>query len=625
MIEKMHDKTGSLGFKIIFALISLSFVLGGIGGGFLMPSTSAVKVNGEEISQQAFTIQKNRQQNVMNQQLGERFWDMLENPEYRKQYHESILNGLIDETLLRQYAHELKLGISVDQIKSEIVNSELFQKDGKFDNALYQQLLRSNALSADQYAAIVHEGLLFSQIQENIIDNDFSVPAQQTLLAKLLLQQRTARLATYSVADELAKQTASTEELQTYYDKHRAHFVNPEQLTVEYVRITPNEVMNKIQITPEQIRTYYDTNKAQFVTKGESKIAHIQLANEANANEIAHKLNQGADFASLAKAHSTDTLSAAQGGELGWAKAGTFPEAFESAVAMLDIGQISPVVKVDDAFHLIKVLDRKAETLIPLEQVSSQISDIIRRELAATDYSSLAREMANKAFENSTSLEPVAAVANLPVHSTEPFSRHAVPAALNHEKVLKVLFEGELKQNGQNSDAIDLSEGENLQTLFVRVSQHTPQSTQSIEQAKDAMETAIKREKAEKLLMTKAQEMTQALQAGQIPDVSFGEPQTFMFAQARVTHPMLSDTLFAMPKPVETSQYQVAKNTAGDVLIIALDKVEDGSLDTFQAIAPQITHADRLALRQAVLQDLRQRAKIEINEDFLNLINQENQ
>ncbi|MDO4697197.1 MAG: SurA N-terminal domain-containing protein [Pasteurellaceae bacterium] len=625
MIEKMHDKTGSLGFKIIFALVSLSFVLGGIGGGFLLPDSSAVKVNGEEISQHAFTIQKNRQQNVMNQQLGERFWDLLDDPDYLKQYHDSILNSLIDDELLRQYAKELKLGISADQIKAEIVNSPMFQKDGKFDNALYQQLLRSNALSADQYAGIVYEGMLFAQIQDGIINSDFNLPVQQELLAKLLLQKRTARLATYSIADEMANQTAADDELQRYYEKHKTQFINPEKLTVEYVSITPKDVSDKIQITPEQIQTYYETNKAQFVTKGESKIAHIQVADEGTAKALEQQLKDGADFATLAKEKSTDTLSAQQGGELGWAKAGNFPAAFEQAFANLEAGQISPVVKVDNAFHIIKVLDRKAETAIPLEQVKDNISAIIRKELAATDYSTLAREMANKAFENNTSLAPVAEVANLAVQTTEAFSRENIPAVLNHEKVLKALFDGELKQNGQNSDAIDLTNGDDLQTMFVRVSQYQAQSTQTFEQAKSAVETLVKREKAEQALTTKAEQEIKALQAGNAQNVNFADAQTFEFAQAQIAQPVLAETLFAMPKPADKPQYQVAKDQTGNVIIIALEKVEDGSADDFNALAPQFAQADRLALRQALLQDLRQRAKIEINEEFLNLINHENQ
>lgn len=620
MIEKMHDKTNSLAFKVIFTLVSVSFVLGGIGSGFLGANNGAVKVNGEEISQQAFQNTKNRQQNVLNAQMGERFWDLLDNPDYVKQFNLSILNELVDNELLRQYANDLKLGISANQIKSEIVNNPDLQQNGKFDNALYQQLLRANNISADQYAAILHEGMLFSQLQEGIVESNFNVPVQQDLLAKLLLQKRSARLATFSLEKEMANQTASNEELQAYFDAHKAEFINPEKLTVEYVTVTPKDLENRVQITPEQIETYYQTNKAQFVTQGEAKIAHIQVADQAAANEIEQQLKNGADFAALAKEKSADKLSAAQGGDLGWAKAGTFPAAFETAMNGLQAGQFSKPVQVDGAFHIIKVLERKAENIVPVEKVKDQITDTIRKELVATEYSAVTREMANKAFESSGSLEGVAQTANVKVQKTESFTRDTVPAALNHDKVLKALFDGDLRQSGQNSEAIDLSHGTQAETMFVRVSEYKPQSNQTFDEAKTAVEQGVKREKAEKALLAKAEEEVKALQAG-TAKVNFEPAQTFVFAEAQIAQPVLAKTLFAMAKPTDKPTYQTARNAAGDVMIVALEKVEDGNPADFKPLAAQFAQADRVILRNDLLKDLRDRASIEFNDDFLDQIN----
>ncbi|QLB21059.1 peptidylprolyl isomerase [Vespertiliibacter pulmonis] len=621
MIEKMHEKTNSFAFKVIFSLVSLSFVLGGIGGTLLGQDTSAVKVNGEEISQQAFNAAKNRQQNLLNQQLGERFWDALDNPEYVKQFNDSILNELIDNELLRQYASSLKMGISVNQIKQEIVNTPSFQRDGKFDNALYQQLLVNNNLSADQYASIVSEGMLFSQLQEGIINSDFILPIQKELLAKLLFQKRTVRLATYSVAKEMANQTASNEELQAYFDTHKTSFINPEKFTVEYVSITPKDFADKIQVTQEQIENYYQTNKANYISPSEVKVAHIQLANEESARTVEQQLKSGTDFATLAKEKSLDKLSGSNGGELGWAKSGTYPKAFEDAMNTLAVGQVSEPIKVDDGYSIIKVLERKESKVVPVEQVKEQITDIIRNELATVDYSNMAREMANKAFENSSSLEAVAELANTKVQQTTEFTRENVPQELNNEKILKVLFSGDLSQTGQNSDAIDLSEGNHSETIFVRVSNYKAQSNQTFDEAKNALEVAVKREKAEKILMAKAQEDVKALASDKAHSVNFEPAQTLVFAQAQVTQPLLSKLIFAMPKPTQVSQYQAMKNNAGDIVVVALDKVEDGNLADFQQLEKPFIQTERATLRSDLLQDLRGRAKIEFNEEFIGQMN----
>lgn len=617
MIEKMHERTNGPVFKIIFALVSISFVIGGIGTGLISQDNSVAKVNGEEISQQLFNNTLNREQNRLNAELGSRFWDLMDSPEYAAQFNQSVLNGLIDEELLRQYAKELKLGISADQIKSEIVNSQMFQQDGKFSNELYQQTLRHNNLSADGYAAIVQEGMLQSQLQEGIINSDFNVPAQQALLAKLLLQQREVRLAEFSVAKEMENQTASEQELRAYYEANKTKLLAPEKLAVEYVTLSPKDVESKVEITNEQIQTYYDRNKADYVTKGEAHLAHIQVASEAEAQAIEQALKNGEDFATLAKNKSSDTLSANNGGDLGWAKAGTFPKAFEDAVANLTAGQMSAAVKVGNAYHIIKVLERKPEQVIELAQVKDKIAQTIRQELVLTEYFTVAREMANKAFENNSSLEEVAKAGNVELQKTDLFTRENVPTALQNEKVLKVLFEGELRQNKQNSDALDVGNDANPQTLFVRVSDYDAERPQTFDEAKAAVENFVKAEKAEKALLAKVEENVKALNEGKSVDVKFNAPQTLVYMQAEVENPVLAGTIFAMKKAQDKTTYQMARNQKGDVVIVALDNITEGNAEQFKTLAPQFEQANRLILRNEFLQSLRAKASIEVNEDFM--------
>lgn len=617
MIEKMHERTNGPVFKIIFALVSLSFVITGIGTGLAGVDTSAAKVNGTAIEQQAFNAAKSRQQNILNAQMGERFWDLLDTPEYAAQFNQSVLNRLIDDELIRQYAQKLKLGISAEQIKSEIVNSPTFQQDGKFSNQLYQQTLRNNGLSADGYAAIVNEGMLFSQVQEGIIGSHFSVPAEQELLAKLLLQKRQVRLATFSIADEAQRQTVSGDELQAHYNAHKATFVEPEKLTVEYVMLTPENVAKNVQVTDEQIATYYEKNKADYVTRGETHIAHIQVADEAEAKAIEQQLAEGTDFAELAKTKSADKLSAAQGGDLGWTKGGTFPKAFEDTANHLQVGAVSQAVNVEGAYHIIKVLARKNEQAIPLEQVKESIAKTIRHELLLTEYSNVAREMANKAFENNGSLESVAQAGGVTIQKTVPFTQQNVPVELNNEKVLKALFSGELRQSGQNSDALDIGDEQHPKTMFVRVSDYQAARAKTFDEAKAEVEEAVKRQKAEQALTAKAQESVNALESGQATEVPFGGEQTLVYAQAQGQQPVLAQTVFAMTKPTDKATYTVARDEQGNVVIIALDKVIDGNADEFKSLAAQFDQADQLLLRNDLLKDLRAKASIEMNTDFM--------
>lgn len=82
---------------------------------------------------------------------------------------------------------------------------------------------------------------------------------------------------------------------------------------------------------------------------------HILVADEATAKQTLAKLQAGEDFATLAKEISIDPGSAAEGGSLGFFKKGVMVPEFEAAAFSTPVGQISPLVKTQFGYHIIKV------------------------------------------------------------------------------------------------------------------------------------------------------------------------------------------------------------------------------------------------------------------------------
>jgi len=101
----------------------------------------------------------------------------------------------------------------------------------------------------------------------------------------------------------------------------------------------------------------------------QTKVRHILLKpDEVNTDEeirvrieqLEIRLRGGEDFATLARANSQDTLSAANGGDLGWVNEGdTVPE-FEEAMNRLEPGELSGPVRSQFGWHLIQVQERRA-------------------------------------------------------------------------------------------------------------------------------------------------------------------------------------------------------------------------------------------------------------------------
>lgn len=128
-----------------------------------------------------------------------------------------------------------------------------------------------------------------------------------------------------------------------------------------------------VDVTDEEI-------EAQFAKENvEVEASHILVETEEEAQDIIKELNDGADFAELAKEKSTDTGSGEKGGELGFFSAGAMAPEFEEYAFKEDVvGKISEPVQSQFGFHVIKVTDRKEKDL-KLEDEK----DRIREELAA--------------------------------------------------------------------------------------------------------------------------------------------------------------------------------------------------------------------------------------------------
>lgn len=612
LMEKFHAASNSIIWKLILGLVAVSFVLSGVAGYmFTQADTSAAKVNGVEIPQQTFLQQYNNEYQALSQQLGAQFAAVADSPEFVSGLRQNILNRLIDQELLRQYSEDLKLGISDAQIKQEIVSMPSLQTDGKFDNNLYQQMLAANGISSDAYAELVREALRLEQLQAGLASSDFMVPTQAEALAKLFFQRREVRLATFPLADEIAKQTVSEQEMQTYYKENQSAFAAPELVKVQYIDLTRTLAEKNVKVTDVEISQYYQDNKAQYMSQ---RLAHIQVPTEQEAQTIYADLQKGESFTQLAKLYSTDKISGANGGDLDWVTPGMMPPEFETAASKLDVGQYSQPVKVDNAYHIIKLEDEKVRSL---DEVKNEIAVKIRNELAANAFYALEKQVNEKAFENPDSLENAAKAAEVSMQETAYFSRQNIPAELNYANVVSTIFDSDITQGGANSEAINVGD---QHSIVVRVVEHKPEGIRSFEEAKADIENYLKRQKAESLVLEQAKKLADGLSAATTQEsaLNFSAAQSLVYAENK--DPVLNNAIFAMAKPAENkTTYGVAKDGNGDVVVVALQKVEDGKLsgDQLTTFNAQLEQDRQLTLRNTVLAALRHKAKVEINEEFM--------
>lgn len=132
-------------------------------------------------------------------------------------------------------------------------------------------------------------------------------------------------------------------------------------------------------VTDEALRAAYEARYADADLGTEYNASHILVDTEEEAEDLIRQLEQGADFAELAKTHSTGP-SGPSGGELGWFGAGMMVPPFEEAVMAMETGAVSDPVETQFGWHVIKLNETRAKAAPALEEVEAELAEEIRQQ-----------------------------------------------------------------------------------------------------------------------------------------------------------------------------------------------------------------------------------------------------
>src|SRR5829696_791441 len=159
-----------------------------------------------------------------------------------------------------------------------------------------------------------------------------------------------------------------------------------EQLPIQKVQ---ERVAGDVGPSQEEVEQFYEQNKAAQFTTPETRCTRHILFNKdqkEKAEEVKQQLQNGGDFAALAKEYSQDPGSAEQGGDLGCIGRGETVPNFEEAVFGAEQGEIVGPVETDFGYHVIEVTDIQEEATQPLSEVEAQIRDQLTTEAQSEEF-----------------------------------------------------------------------------------------------------------------------------------------------------------------------------------------------------------------------------------------------
>jgi foldase protein PrsA len=156
----------------------------------------------------------------------------------------------------------------------------------------------------------------------------------------------------------------------------------------------------------DELKSYYNTNKEEFRVKGQVRIRQIVLDNEDTANRIYHSITPSASLEPLAKKYSI-APEAVRGGDVGWVEMGAL-DIFDKAFNM-KVGQRAGVLKSPYGFHIIEVTGKRAEQLLPFDEVKTKIDRILRSNKEQAIYSAWLEEQLriSKVFKNEEAIQAI--------------------------------------------------------------------------------------------------------------------------------------------------------------------------------------------------------------------------
>jgi len=147
-------------------------------------------------------------------------------------------------------------------------------------------------------------------------------------------------------------------------------------------------IREKVEITDREVEQYYDEHPEEFLTRAIVKAQHAFTTDSMKAVEWKRRLDEGEEFNRIAKEESEDASTALYRGNLGYFNPGGYVKFYGESVEFADqiehlaAGEISDVVVTEKGYSLVKINDKKPETLKPLSEVRRDIIDKLRSEKA---------------------------------------------------------------------------------------------------------------------------------------------------------------------------------------------------------------------------------------------------
>ena len=602
MLQKMREHSQSLATKILLGLLIVVFTMFGFGAfeAFIKTDPPVAKINGVKISQAQLAMETDRRKQQMLAQMGDKANpDSIDTTRLRK----SVLDGLVDQTILLESAKEMGLRVSDAEVDRIIKENPQFQSNNRFDPDLYKRLIANAGHTPVTFRTELTNSYTVAQLTEAVRDTPFATDDEVRDIARLLVQRRDIAYLPFSPQKFESGLSIGDDDVAAYYNSHLPEFMTEDTVDVEYVQLSVRELSKDPAFAPtdEQIAARYDADAKAFKPNERRQLEHILLQVNASRTEdaaikelaaIKDRIAHGERFEDVARKVSEDPGSSKSGGDLGFISQGALAPEFEQAAWALGVNEVSDPVRTPEGVHLIKVVAIRGDQYPPLEKMREQIATELREQAADEKYRAKISELDQLAFESPGDLTHLAEVSQLPIQTATGVTQSTGPAPFDVQSLRTAAFGDDVLARGFNSRVVEVDKN----AYVLRVKEHRPPVERTLADVTDTIR--------QKLTKEAAADRAREAAAEALGRVARGDPSAVIASDAKVDWQLIPGATrnssgvdreilkaaFDLPRPGDARSVTSTDLADGTVAVVTVTAVKDGDYGA-------LTEAERASIR----------------------------
>lgn len=356
MLKQLRQKkTAKRILYVLAGVIIIAFVFldpGGLRPDKTAPSFS-LKIYGKKISYEQFRDAAIAVRNAAIMQFGDNFSQV--------QKYLDLESQAVDRLILLQEAKRRKVRVSDNEVIESVGNLPFFQRNGKFDNQLYEETL--------QYTFRTQPRLFEEETRQNI------------MLGKLYKE----------ITESI---TANEDEIKEEYRKANQEF------SIYYIVALASDFTAGLEPSEEKLKEYFAGNSLQFKLPASFNMDYAAIESEEQIRELTRSLNRKERLDKIIKDLKLDfkeTGLFAQSGPIpgiGWS-----PEILK-LISKLKIGEFSPPIQADKKYYILRLKEKKDAYIPDFDIIQQRVKDTFIQE----ESKRIAKENIDQAMDRTNEL-----------------------------------------------------------------------------------------------------------------------------------------------------------------------------------------------------------------------------